>query len=91
MSRRIPVPVAVNDNSTVVTTEFTKLWGVYVTTALSAHACPIKNAAGTTIFSIPASAPIGAYYPFHGAEFNGITVDPDDAGTGAITLVIERA
>src|SRR5262245_59959370 len=90
MARVIPVPVLVDDNSTVVTTARVKLHGIYITTALSAHACPIKNAAGDTIFTLPASAPLGGYYPFHGAEMAGITVDPNDAGTGGITVVIER-
>lgn len=90
MARVIPVPVDVADNATVVTTARVKLHGIYVTTALSAHACPIENAAGTTVFTLPASAPLGGYYPFHGAEMAGITVNPNDAGTGNITLVIEH-
>jgi len=79
--------VNIADNSTVITAKPAKLVGAYVTTALSAHAVPIKSGS-TTIVALPASAAVGANYNFFEAECpEGITVDPDDSGTGGITLM----
>jgi hypothetical protein len=79
--------VDIADNSTVVTTKPAKLVGAYVNTGLSAHAVPIKSGSDT-IVTIPASAAAGASYDFFEAECpEGITVDPNDSGTGGITLM----
>lgn len=91
--RSRPSVVDVADNETVVTTDRAFLHGVYVNTALSAHALPIKNGpGGATIVTIPASAAAGAHYSFPGIEFSaGIAVDPNDAATGAVVLAWTRA
>lgn len=81
--------VNIADNETVITAKPAKLVAALVNTALSAHAVLIKSGS-TTIASIPASAAVGASYNFYGAECPaGITVDPDDAATGSISLLWE--
>ncbi len=79
--------VDVSDNSTTVYTGPCLLYGIYVNTVLSAHACPIKDGT-TTIVTLPASYVVGAYMPFPGIRFDtSLIVDPNDAATGSITVV----
>lgn len=81
--------VNVADNSTTVVDGRCFLYGVYVNTALSAHALPINNDT-TTLVTIPASAAAGAHYSFPGILFDtSLVVDPNDAATGNITLAYD--
>lgn len=78
------VDVAVD--STTVSSVPALLFGVYVNTALSAHALPIVDGS-TTIVTIPASAAAGSMYTFPGIRFEtSLIVDPNDAATGNVTL-----
>jgi len=77
------------NDSTVVTTQEAILYGVHVTTALSAHSLPIQNAAGTTIVALAASAAVGTFLSLPmGVRMTGITVNPNDAATGGIVTVL---
>ena len=78
--------VDVGDNSTTVSSAPALLFGVYVNTVLSAHACPIEDNT-TTVVTLPASAAAGTFYPFPGIRFEtSLIVNPNDAGTGNITV-----
>lgn len=61
--------------------------GAYVTTALSAQDCPIKDGT-TTVYSIPASSAVGySLIDEDGCRFEtSLIVDPDNAATGVITV-----
>lgn len=64
------------------------LYGIYVSTAISAHVTVIKD--GTTaVLSLPASAAAGSMYTFPGIRFEtSLELDPDDATTtGVLTFV----
>jgi hypothetical protein len=79
--------VDVSVDSTTVTSKPARLGGIFINTALSAHALPIIDGA-TTIFTIPASATAGTFYNFIGTKFNtSLIVDPNDAATGNITVL----
>lgn len=66
------------------------LYGWYVNTTLSAHACPILDG-GVVKFTIPASAAAGTSVLFPiGVRFNALVVDPNDVATGNITLLFSR-
>lgn len=70
-----------------VTTAPARLGGVYVNVALSAHAIDLKSGA-TTLFTIPASAAAGTFYPITGATFpSSLIVAPNAAGTGSISVL----
>lgn len=74
-------------NSTVVESVPCLVQGVYINTALSAHACPIKDGTTGQQFDIPASASAGTLYDFGECRFlENLTVDPDDTATGSITI-----
>lgn len=78
--------VNVADDSTTVYTGPCLLLGVYVNTALSAHVCPIKDGS-TTVVSIAASAAAGTSILYPGIRFEtSLVVDPDNSGTGSITV-----
>lgn len=78
--------VDVSNNSITVYNGPCLLFGLHVTTALSAHACPVKDNA-TTIASLAASAAIGTNLAFPGVRCEtSLVVDPDDAATGIITV-----
>ena len=67
------------------------MYGVYVNTALSAHALPIKDDT-TTIVTVPASAAAGSMYNFPGILFStSLIVDPNDAATGNVTVAWKTA
>ena len=79
--------VDVGDNSTTVYTGRCYLIGIHVNVVLSAHACVIKDNT-TSVLTIPASAAAGTFYPCHGMEIQtSLVVDPDDAGTGNLTVM----
>ena len=66
--------------------------GAIVTTALSAHACPVKDST-TTVWAFPASAQIGDSIDGtdNGVRFEtSLIVDPDDSATGNITITYRR-
>jgi len=78
--------VSVTDNTTTVYTGPCMLYGVYVNTALSAHALPIQDGA-TTVVSLAASSAIGVNPQFPGVKFNtSLIVNPNDSGTGSVTI-----
>lgn len=78
--------VNVADNSTTVYNGPALLFGVYVNTALSAHALPIVDGS-TTVVSIAASAAVGTNITFPGIRFEtSLIVDPNDAATGSVTV-----
>lgn len=62
------------------------LRGISVNVALSAHACPITDGS-TTTFQVPASAGIGQWIECGDARMATLVVDPDNSGTGTITVV----
>jgi hypothetical protein len=76
-------------DATTVSTVNSLLRGIHVQVSLSAHACPIKDgASGTTLFTIPASAFAGSWFEAGDMRFpSGIYVDPDNSGTGTVTVV----
>ena len=78
-------------DSTVVYNGPCVLYGLWVTAAFSANACPIQDNA-TAIFAIPASAALGTYYSFpFGIRFEtSLIVDPVDVGTGGVVTVFYR-
>lgn len=78
--------VDVATNSTTVVSSSARLYGIYVNTALSAHALPIQDNT-TAIITIPASTAAGTLYEFPGVLFStSLVVDPNDAATGNVTL-----
>lgn len=78
--------VDVADNTTTVYSGPALLFGVYVNTVLSAHACPIEDNS-VAIVTLPASAAAGSMYSFPGIRFEtSLIVNPNDAGTGNITV-----
>lgn len=74
-------------NSTTVLAKPALVFGWEVTTVLSANACPIKDDT-VTVMSVPASSAVGAsHFVEGGVRFEtSLVVDPDDAGTGVITV-----
>lgn len=83
--------VDVADNSTEVESVPCLVQGVYINTALSAHPCPVKDGTTGREFVIPASAAAGNAYGFGPSRFvENLTVDPDDAATGSITILYVR-
>ena len=81
------VAVDVANNSTTVYSGPCIYYGCVVTTALSAHALPILDGS-TTIDSFAASSAVGTYHGFnHGVRCStSLIVDPNDAGTGNVTV-----
>ncbi len=78
--------VNVADNSTVVYTGECYLLGIYVNTALSAHALPVVDGS-TTIVTVPASSAAGVSIQYPGIQFlTSLVIDPNDAATGSITV-----
>jgi hypothetical protein len=85
--RTEPAVVDVSVDSTTVNTGRAFLHGIFVNTALSAHALPIKNDT-TTLITLPASLAAGTMLAFPGIEFDvSLIVDPNDAATGNITVI----
>lgn len=82
--------VSVNDDTTTVFTGPCILYGIYVNTALSAHAVPIQDGS-TTVVTVAASAAAGTSILYPGIRFNtSLVVNPDDSGTGSITVAYRR-
>lgn len=79
--------VNVADNSTTVHTGKCLLRFAIVHTALSAHDCPIEDT-GTTVAALAASSAVGTVLDCGDMLLNtGLTVNPNDSGTGMITIV----
>lgn len=79
--------VDVGDNSTVVTSTPGQVRSIYVNTTLSAHPLPLTDN-GVAIFTLPASLEAGSLLDLGDVRFEvDITVDPDDAATGSITVI----
>ena len=85
----IAARVDVADNTTNVYAGAAQLVGVHVQVLLSAHACPIEDSSGgTVLFTIPADAKAGSWHEAGNMRFpNGLFVNPDDVGTGIVTVV----
>jgi len=74
-------------NITTITAVPCLVKGVYINTALSAHACEIKDGTDNA-FTIPASATAANAYDFGPTKYTtSLIVDPDDSGTGNITVL----
>ena len=79
--------VDLTNNITTITAVPCLVKGVYINSTLSAHACEIKNGS-SSLFTIPASAAAGTSYGFGPARYeDSLVVDPDDSGTGNLTVV----
>lgn len=79
--------VDLSANSTTVESVPCLVKGWHVTTALSAHVCLIKDDT-TAVLAVPASAAVGDTFDCEGIRFEtSLVVDPDDSGTGTITVV----
>ena len=79
--------VDVSDNSTTVYANPCLLKGVIVTTALSAHVCPIQDDT-VAVATLPASAAAGTQIDCYGVKIlTSLVVDPNDSGTGMITVI----
>ena len=78
--------VDVATDSTTVSSAPALLFGIYVNTVLSAHACPIQDNA-TDKITLIASLAAGTNLSFPGARFEtSLIVNPNDAATGNITV-----
>jgi hypothetical protein len=79
--------VDVATDSTTVYTGPCIYYGAAVTTVLSAHALPIQDGSNV-IDSFAASSAVGTVHAWtHGVRCStGILVDPDNSGTGRITV-----
>lgn len=85
------VVIDVATDSTTVFTGKCLLYGVYVNTALSAHALPFIDGS-TTQITLPASLAAGQNLQFPGVRFDtSLIVDPNDAATGNITVFYDQA
>lgn len=79
--------VNVATDSTTVSSTPAMLYSVHVNTALSAHALPIMDGSAT-VFSFAASAAVGTNLVTAGIPcLTSLIVDPDNAGTGSVTVV----
>lgn len=63
-----------------------RLGGIYVNTALSAHACPILDGA-TQKFVLPASLAAGTFVPLKGRFETSLQVNSNDAATGEVAVL----
>lgn len=82
--------VDVSDNTTTVFTGPCIVYGVYVTTVLSAHVLPVYDGS-VNVFSLPASAAAGTSVLLPGLRFDtSLIVDPNDAATGGVTVAYRK-
>jgi hypothetical protein len=87
---RYAVVDVATDSTTIVTGRCT-LYGIYVNTALSAHALPILDGA-TPVITLIASLAAGTNLPLpsRGIDFaTSLIIDPNDAATGNITVMYD--
>ena len=79
--------VDVADNSTTVFTGPCILYGLTVTTILSAHALDVLDGA-VNIAALAASAAVGTTTQYAGIRCDtSLIVDPNDAATGRVTVI----
>lgn len=86
----IPSVQDLSNNDTEIYGYPVQLVGVHVHTALSAHACPIKDGGttGAELFNIPASTAAGTWLEAGNMRFStSLHIDPDDSATGQVTVV----
>ena len=83
-----------NMTTKVIVAGAARLYGVYINTALSAHAVTVQNVTAsspqvrTTIATIPASAAAGTMYNFPGIEADdSLVLLTNASGTGNVTVV----
>jgi hypothetical protein len=78
--------VDLSTDSTVVTASPALIGNIWGNTVLSAHACPVMDGA-TSLFSLPASSAVGTVFShLKGTRVASLTIDPDNAATGAIVV-----
>ncbi len=83
--------VSVTDDTTTVFTGPCTLHGIYVNTTLSAHVLPVTDGS-TTVVSLDSSTAVGTNINFPGIRFEtSLIVNPDDAGTGRVTVAFRKA
>jgi len=84
--------------TTQISNEPCRLFGIYVNTVLSGHTVALQNYSSAvsplptavTLVTIPASAAAGSMYNFPGIEFSrGLRVLPNVASTGNITVAFK--
>lgn len=75
------------DDSTTVFTGPCILFGLTVTTVLTAQVLPVLDGA-VNIAALPASAAVGTTTQYAGIRCNtSLIVNPDDAATGRVTVI----
>ncbi len=80
--------VDVADNSTTVFDGPCILFGLTVTTVLSAHALPVQDGVPNVIAALAASAAVGTTTQYAGIRCDtSLIVNPDDAATGRVTVI----
>ncbi len=80
--------VDVADNSTTVFTGPCVLYGLTVTTILTAQVLPVQDGATNVIAALPASAAVGTTTQYAGIRCDtSLIVNPDDAATGRVTVI----
>lgn len=80
--------VDVADNSTTVFTGPCILFGLTVTTVLSAHALPVQDGATNVVAALAASAAVGTTTQYAGIRCDtSLIVNPNDAATGRVTVI----
>tara|TARA_R110002094_G_scaffold157781_2_gene144047 strand:+ start:14446 stop:14751 length:306 start_codon:yes stop_codon:yes gene_type:complete len=84
----VPGVVDMTTASAALTTDNTLLRGVHVQTALSAQALELSDGSGgTVLFTVPASAPAGAWFEAGDMRFpNGIYVVSTAVTSGKVTI-----
>jgi len=76
------------DDTTTVFTGPCILFGLTVTTALTAQVLPVQDGATNVIAALPASAAVGTTTQYAGIRCNtSLIVNPDDAATGRVTVI----
>ena len=79
--------VDVSTNSTTVSAAPAIFYSIHVNTVLSAHALPVLDGSAT-IANLAASAAVGTNLVTIGVPcLTSLIVDPNDAATGAVTVV----
>ncbi len=79
--------VDLDDDTTTVFTGPCILFGLTVTTALTAQVLPVLDGA-VNIAGLPASAAVGTTTQYAGIRCNtSLIVDPDNAATGRVTVI----
>lgn len=82
--------VDIANDSAVISTTPIFLYGWYVNTALSAHACPVMDGV-LAKFTLPASLAAGSFVMFpNPVRFNALTIDPNDAATGNVSFLYNK-